>query len=83
MWDNLEKKSKDIFINNKDAGEKREKEFLNELKQRYPEDKGYKIEREVYLRDKDGKIVKDPVTEEGRRIDFVLLRMERLLILLR
>ena len=74
LWDNLEKKRKDILINNKDAGKKREEEVLNELRQKYPEDKGYKIEREVPLRGKDGEIAKDPVTGEGRRIDFVVIK---------
>ncbi len=28
----------------------------------------------AYLRDKDGNIVRDPVTGEGRRIDFVVIK---------
>lgn len=59
-------------IQNKIDGLKREADVLNELQGQYPEGEGYKVESEVYLRDADGKIVKDPVTGEARRIDFVV-----------
>ena len=62
------------LIENKAEGCRREKEVENELKEKYPESKGYKIESEVYLRDKDGNIVKDDKTGEARRIDFVVLK---------
>lgn len=41
---------------------KKRKEVLGELQEQYPEEEGYKIESEVYLRDENGNIVKDPIT---------------------
>lgn len=61
-------------IKNKVEGLRREAEVENELRDKYPESEGYKIESEVYLRDKDGNIVKDPVTGEARRVDFVVTK---------
>lgn len=61
-------------IKNKQDGLRREKEVEEELKKEYPEEEGYEILSEVYLRDKDGKIVRDPVTGEARRIDFVVVK---------
>lgn len=70
---NIENKNENI-IENKAEGCRREKEVENELKEKYPENKGYKIESETYLRNKDGNIVKDDKTGEARRIDFVVLK---------
>lgn len=61
-------------IKNKLDGLAREKEVEEELKDKYPEDEGYEILSEVYLRDKDGNIVRDPETGEARRIDFVVVK---------
>lgn len=61
-------------IQNKKDGLRREKEVGEELKEKYPEEEGYKIESEMYLRDQDGNIVKDPETGEARRIDFVVTK---------
>lgn len=61
-------------ILNKEEGRRREIEASSDLNQKYPEDKGYKVAPETYLRDENGKIVKDPVTGEGRRIDFVVTK---------
>ena len=61
-------------IKNKQDGLAREKEVEEELKDKYPEDEGYEILSEVYLRDKDGNIVRDPETGEARRIDFVVVK---------
>lgn len=61
-------------IKNKQDGLRREKEVEDELKKKYPEEEGYEILSEVYLRDEEGKIVKDPITGEARRIDFVILK---------
>lgn len=61
-------------IQNKQDGLRREKEVGEELKEKYPEEDGYKIESEMYLRDKNGNIVKDPETGEARRIDFVVTK---------
>jgi hypothetical protein len=62
------------LIKNKEDGIRRENEVEKELSEKYPESEGYKIEKEVYLRDKDGNIVVDPVTGEKRRIDFVVTK---------
>ena len=61
-------------IQNKIDGMAREKEVEEELKEKYPESEGYEILSEVYLRDKDGNIVRDPETGEARRIDFVVVK---------
>lgn len=61
-------------IKNKQDGLAREKEVEEELKGKYPESEGYEILSEVYLRDKDGNIVRDPETGEARRIDFVVVK---------
>lgn len=64
----------EYLLKNKEDGLRRETEVEKELKEKYPESEGYTIEKEVYLRDKDGNIVKDPVTGEARRIDFVVVK---------
>lgn len=61
-------------IKNKMDGLAREKEVAEELKSKYPPEKGYQIVSEAYLRDKDGNIVKDTVTGEARRIDFLVVK---------
>ena len=61
-------------IQNKIDGLRREKEVYDELKQKYPETEGYEIVSEAYLRDKEGNIVRDPVTGEGRRVDYVVVK---------
>jgi len=65
--------NKDIAYN-RDNGNRRETEFKDWLEQQYAVNDGYIIEDEVYLRDKDGNIVKDPVTGEARRVDFVVIK---------
>ena len=45
-----------------------------ELEKKYPESEGYEIISEAYLRDSEGKIVRDPETGEARRIDFVVVK---------
>lgn len=67
--DNVEKNE---LIQNKEDGLRREKDEEEELNKDYPAEKGYTVLREVYLRDKDGNIARDPETGEGRRIDFVV-----------
>ena len=59
---------------NREAGKEREDLAYKELKEEFPENEGYKIEREQYLRDKYGNIVKDPKTGEARRIDFIIIK---------
>lgn len=61
-------------IKNKIEGCRREGEVLDELKDLYPEEEGYKIEQEVYLRDENGKVVRDAETGEARRVDFVVTK---------
>jgi hypothetical protein len=69
--DNIEKAEP---IQNKQEGLRRENEVYGELKGKYPPEKGFTIESEAYLRDEDGKIARDPVTGEGRRIDFIVTK---------
>ena len=59
---------------NREAGANREDLAHKELQKEFPENGGYKIEREQYLRDKDGNIVKDSETGEARRIDFTITK---------
>lgn len=61
-------------IKNKQDGLAREHNVERELKQKYPAERGYSVVSEAYLRDKVGKIVPDPKTGEGRRIDFVVVK---------
>lgn len=68
--DNPEKA--DQIAENRKDGANREEKAYEELKKEYPENEGYKIEREQYLRDKDGNIVRDSETGEARRIDFIV-----------
>jgi hypothetical protein len=62
------------IIQNKLDGLEREKEVAKDLEKQYPPEKGYEILSEVYLRDENGNIVKDPTTGEARRIDFVVVK---------
>lgn len=55
---------------NQEAGYIREAEELASLKLQNPR---ASIQQERYLRDANGRIVKDPVTGEGRRIDFAVI----------
>lgn len=59
---------------NKLAGRSRELEVEQELKEKYPEGAGYSVVSEAFLRNESGDFVKDPVTEEARRIDFVVIK---------
>ena len=54
---------------NKKAGDAREVVRKTELQAQHPDSK---VHTQRYIRDKDGKIVKDPVTGEGRKLDFVV-----------
>ena len=56
-------------IPNKEAGTAREKRVGKKLDGKFGADN---VLRERYLRDADGKIVRDPKTGEARRIDFVI-----------
>ena len=72
--ENLDKHYDENIIKNKEDGLRRENDVETDLRQQYPEKDGYNIESEVYLRDKDGNIVKDEKTGEARRIDFVVTK---------
>lgn len=61
-------------IKNKIDGLAREAEVANELEKKYPEEEGFQVISETYLRDKDGNIVKDPETGEARRVDFMVVK---------
>lgn len=67
-------KEKNEPIKNKQEGLERERKVEEELKSQYPERKGYGILSEVYLRDETGSLVRDPLTGETRRIDFVAIK---------
>ena len=68
---------KEGIIPNKEEGLRREAEVEVELKGKYPESEGYEIVSEAYLRDSEGKIVRDPETGEARRIDFVIAKDDK------
>jgi len=59
---------------NREDGANREELAHEDLQREFPEEEWYKMEREQYLRDKDGNIVRDPETGEARRIDFVVTK---------
>lgn len=61
-------------IKNKLDGLAREKEVAGELENTYPSKAGYQIVPEAYLRDKEGNIVKDSVSSEARRVDFMVVK---------
>lgn len=62
------------IVENKLEGCKREQEVRKELEKRYPEREGYKVVSERYLLDKNGNIARDPETLKARRIDFVVVK---------
>jgi hypothetical protein len=61
-------------IKNKEDGLERERIVRKELEEKYPSREGYEIISEAYLRDENGKIVRDPETGEARRIDFIVIQ---------
>lgn len=75
--DDVNEKEKHEPIQNKKEGCEREEKVYDDLKKEYPESEGYTIKPEVYLKDQNGKIVKDPVTGEARRIDFVVVKDDK------
>ena len=54
---------------NRDTGKAREEKVLKELISEYGEEN---VIEQAYLRNKDGIAIKDPVTGEKRRIDFIV-----------
>ncbi len=69
-----EMSKKDIIDLNRKNGDLREEQVYERLKEMYPEHQGYKIIGEAYLRDEQGNIVKDDLTGQARRIDFVVVK---------
>lgn len=63
-------------IKNKLDGLAREREVSGELEEKYPPEE-YQIVSEAYLRNTDGNIAKDSVTGEARRIDFVVVKDDK------
>jgi RHS repeat-associated protein len=65
----------DVFglakIPNKVSGDAREAQTLKDLQQQYPD---ANIVKERYLRDSDGKSIKDPLTGERRRVDLAVIQ---------
>ena len=59
---------------NRIAGAAREEAVSSELVHEYPAENGSHIERECYLRDAEGHVVKDPETGEARRVDFAVTK---------
>ena len=59
---------------NRMSGAAREGIVDGELAREYPAENGYRRERECYLRDAEGRIVKDSETGEARRIDFAVIK---------
>jgi hypothetical protein len=58
--------------NNRIDGANRELKAHNDLQKEFPESEGYKVHQETYLRDSDGNIVKDNLSDEARRVDFMV-----------
>lgn len=61
-------------IKNKVDGDKREAQVLEDLKKENPD---ADIQTERYLRDKNGKIIRDKVTGEARRIDIAIIENKK------
>ena len=59
-----------VRIKNTIEGDRRHQEFNAKIKEKYP---NATIQCECYLRDAAGKSVKDPITEERRRVDTVVI----------
>jgi len=66
-------------IQNKENGMAREVKVHKELGETCPESKGYKIHSEQYLRNDKGEIVKDPESKQGRRVDFMVEKDEKII----
>lgn len=57
--------------NNRIDGANRELKAYNDLQKEFPRNEGYKIHQEAYLRNADGNIIKDSLSGEARRVDFM------------
>ena len=63
-------------VKNKWDGIAREEKVLADLIEKYGKDN---VLREQFIRDKFGKIIKDPITNEARRIDFIVIAKDKVL----
>jgi len=61
---------KEQLRKNREAGRRREQETRKELEQKYLH---ATVQKERYLRDAEGKIVKAPLTRKGRRMEHVVI----------
>ena len=59
---------------NRISGAAREEAQGDELAREYAGEDGYNIESQCSIRDESGRVVKDPETGEGRRLDFVVIK---------
>lgn len=59
---------------NRLKGLDREKAVFEELRKEYPKEDGYDMESQCILRNKGGEIVRDPISGESRRLDFVVIK---------
>lgn len=62
---------RDQVRKNKRNGTKREEATEKELKDQHPD---ASVQREQYLRDQDGNIVRDPLTGSARRVDHAVIK---------
>ncbi len=62
---------------NQEIGAAREDLVMGELGRLFPQEDGYRILRQPYLRDSSGSIVRDVQTRQSRRLDFVVYRNHR------
>jgi hypothetical protein len=62
------------IVKNNSDGAARENAVKTELLRDYPAAQGYKVESQLYLRNQDGTIALDPSTQEGRRLDSVVIK---------
>jgi hypothetical protein len=60
-----------VMKQNQKAGAAREVLEKADLEKKYPD---ASVQGQRYLRDADGKIVKDPLTGEGRKVDFGVIK---------
>ncbi len=65
------KENIDQVVKNKLDGIAREEKVLEELLEKHADD-GADIIREAYLRDANGNIIRDTITNEARRIDYIV-----------
>lgn len=73
---NVEKVT-NLIVENKRAGVAREEKVLKTLSKKYKAKDGYDVIREAIIRDANGNPIIDTVTNQARRIDFVVTKGEK------